>query len=131
MLKEGLKFINNKTVKEMDSARKYASGTVDVFATPAMVAFMEKTAHDCVKEQLEPGTTTVGIHVDIKHLKATPMNMQVKCEAHLVKIDGKKLVFNMTAWDDVEKIGEGSHTRFIIDTDAFIKNLELKINQIT
>ena len=129
MLKEGLNTIKTKTVSESDSAKKYASGTIDVFATPAMIAFMEETSHHCIEQHLQKGQSSVGIHVDVKHLKATPIGMKVKCEAQLIKVEGKKLSFTVTAWDETEKIGEGTHMRYIIDSEAFLKALELKINQ--
>ncbi|MCG8572781.1 MAG: thioesterase family protein [Spirochaetes bacterium] len=125
-MKEGLKLTLEKKVTPQESASQYGSGTVEVFATPAMIAFMEQTALKCVAPHLEAGTTTVGIGIDIKHLKATPINMKVKCQAIVTKIDGKKITFQIEAWDEMDKIGTGTHIRYVIDIEQFSQQLEEK-----
>jgi predicted thioesterase len=89
-----------------------------------MVALMENTSKNVVEGSLPEGFSTVGIEVSIKHLKATPVGMKVRCEAVLEKIDGKKLVFKVDAWDEKGMIGEGTHVRFIIYMDAFMAKLK-------
>lgn len=112
-----------KIVNQEDSARAYGSGLVDVFATPAMVALMEKTSLQLVAPFLDSGENTVGIHIDINHIKATPIGQRVRCEATLVAIDGKKLVFKVLAHDEQALIGEGTHTRYVIDEAKFLARL--------
>ncbi len=120
-LSEGLSNTIEKTVEKHETAAAYGSGLVEVFATPAMIAFMEKAALETVADELPEGFSTVGTHVDIRHLKATPVGMKVKCEAKLVKVDGNKLSFELEAFDEEDKIGTGTHKRFVIDQARFMK----------
>jgi len=112
-----------KTVLATDSARAFGSGLVDVFATPAMIALMEQTCLTLVGPLLAENQNTVGTHVDVKHLRATPVGQTVWCEATLLTVEGKKLTFKVEAFDEKGLIGTGSHRRFIIDTEAFMASL--------
>ena len=114
----------SKIVGEQDSAANHGSGLLPVFATPAMVAFMEQTAHLSVGELLPEGLTTVGIEISVKHMKATPMGMQVTCESKLTKVEGKRLYFEIKAFDEVAQIGEATHTRFIVDSEKFMEKIK-------
>ena len=114
------------TVDESNTASKYGSGLVPVFATPAMVGMMEGAAVKALEGQLAEGQTTVGTHIDVRHLAATPVGMQVRARAELTAVDGRKLTFQIEAWDEVEKIGEATHERFIIDTGKFIARTQAK-----
>lgn len=125
-IKEGLCFEVKQTVTKDDTAAKYGSGLVEVFATPAMIALMENTSLKVVLSHLPEGFNTVGTEVNIKHIKATPVGMEVTCKATLVEIEGKKLVFNVIAHDEEGEIGNGSHTRFIINTAKFMEKLTSK-----
>lgn len=120
-LKEGMESVLETTVTSEDTASKYGSGNLEVYATPAMIGLMENTAKSCVDSKLDSEYSTVGIAVDIKHIKATAVGLKVKCEATLTKIDGKKLYFNVKAWDEVGKIGEGNHVRYIVNSKEFMK----------
>ena len=111
-----------------NTAIKYGSGTVSVFATPAMVGLMEKASIGSVDRYLPKGYATVGTKVEIKHIAATPIDMEVVAQSELLEIDGPKLKFKVEAYDDREKIGEGTHTRYIIKLDDFIKKVESKKN---
>jgi len=120
----GNSFSTSLTVTFKDSAASYGSGLVEVFATPAMIAMMENTAHLSVQPALPMGAITVGTEVNIKHLKATPLGMIVTCNATLIEIDGKKLVFNVEAFDQNGLIGTGTHVRFIVDSKKFMSKLK-------
>jgi len=124
-INEGMSATNEMIVTENDTASKYGSGLLDVLSTPCMIGLMEGTSKKVVDDSLPEGFSTVGIEVSIKHLKATPIGMRVKCEAVLEKIDGKKLIFKVEAWDEKGKIGEGTHTRFIINEEAFMNKIKL------
>ena len=123
-IKEGIENTLVKTVGEHDSAANHGSGLLPVFATPAMVAFMEQTAHLSVGDLLPQGFTTVGIEINVKHIKATPMGMQVRCLSTLTKVDGKRLYFDIKAYDEVGQIGEASHTRYIVDSEKFMSKIK-------
>jgi len=125
-LKVGLTFETKKIVEEADTAAKFGSGGVYVFATPMMIGIMENAAMNCVAKALGEGESTVGVHLDVKHLAATPMGMEVRAVAELVEVDGKKLRFKVEAFDEMDKIGEGTHDRFIINVDKFMKRIEAK-----
>ncbi len=120
-IKIGMSFEMQQTVEFKDTAKAYGSGLVEVFATPAMIALMEKTALNVVHHALEEGQNTVGTEVNVKHVKATPVGMQVYCNATLVAKDGPKLTFEVEAKDDQGLIGKGTHKRYIIDEAAFMK----------
>lgn len=118
-------FEEQMVVSDKDTASVYGSGLIEVFATPAMIALMEKTAMKSVLPYLPQGFGTVGTAVNIKHIKATPIGMKVICESKLEKIEGKKLVFFVKATDEKGEIGNGFHTRVIIETDTFMKNIKV------
>ena len=116
------------TVTEKDSAKTYGSGTLDVFATPAMIALMERTAMDSAAPYLAEDEATVGTEINVKHLSATPIGCQVTCRSELVEIDGRKLTFKVTASDSKGLIGEGTHSRFIIKKEKFLAKASEKLN---
>lgn len=123
-LKEGISETREMVVTGNDTASRYGSGLIDVFATPAMIGLMEGTAQECVGKFLPEGFITLGIEVNIKHLKATPVGMKVRSEAILKEVDGKKLLFEVNAWDETGQIGSGTHTRFIVETKIFLEKLK-------
>ena len=99
------------------------SGTLPVYATPAMIALMEKTAMLSVASELEEGQATVGTLLEISHLAACGLGTKVSCESELVEIDRKRLVFSVTAYNGETVIGKGRHERFIIDTEKFMSKI--------
>lgn len=126
MLETGIKLTRTTTVDHTRLASTMHSGTLDVFATPAMVAFMEETAMESVAPHLDQGTTTVGTKLEISHLAASPLGAHIRCESTLVEIDGRRLVFEIKAWDDADLIGEGRHERFIILSERFMAKVNAK-----
>jgi predicted thioesterase len=105
-------------------ATAYGSGTVEVFATPAMIALMEQTAMESVAHLLTEGSITVGTEVSVKHFKATLPGNTVTCKSKVVKAEGNKIVFEVEASDTNGLIGKGIHTRYIVDKQLFIDNLK-------
>ena len=114
------------TVTEEKTAQAMGSGTLPVFATPAMIALMENTASKSVEAKLDEGAGTVGTLIKVKHVAATPVGMDVTCETKLVEVDRKRLVFEVKAYDAAGVIGEGTHERFIIDNEKFLGKAEAK-----
>ncbi|MDD2463283.1 MAG: thioesterase family protein [Desulfobulbus sp.] len=119
----GVKGKEELVVTYEDTAAKYGSGLVEVYATPAMVALMEKTCLVSVLPSLPEGHGTVGVKIDITHSKATPVGMKVTCESTLIEIDRRRLVFDVLAYDEKGEIGRGRHERFVIDTAKFMEKL--------
>jgi len=114
-------------VTEAQSAPVLGSGRAPVFATPAMVALIEAAAVDCVESVLAEGQETLGIHIDVEHIAATPIGMQVTAHAALVARDGRKLTFAVEARDERELIGRGKHTRIIVDSARFRAKTQAKL----
>jgi predicted thioesterase len=114
------------TVTDADTASRWGSGLVPVFSTPALVGLMESAAVKALSGHLVPGQTTVGGHIDVHHLAATPIGMTVRAKAELTAVDGRKLTFKIQAWDEVELIGEADHERFVVDEARFVEKVDAK-----
>ena len=119
-LKPGIIGTGEVIVTQENTAAAMGSGALPVFATPAMVALMEKTAMESILDALEEGKGTVGTSISAKHLSATPVGMKVTCQSELVEVDKRRLVFKITASDACGVIGEAEHERFIIDNEKFL-----------
>lgn len=119
----GIKGNISLVVELKDTAARYGSGLIEVFATPAMIGLMEATAQQSVMPMLPEGYITLGTEVHVKHLKATPVGGKVTCQTSLIDIDGRKLVFSVSASDEYGEIGSGTHTRFIVDEKKFMQKL--------
>ena len=113
-------------VTENNTAARFASGTALVYATPALIGLMEGAAVAAIGDQLPADYSTVGIHLDVSHLAATPIGLTVTATATLIRVDGKKLYFTVTADDDKGIIGKGTHERFIVDSKKFMAKAEAK-----
>jgi predicted thioesterase len=125
-LTPGLKAETEITVSEADTAARWGSGLVPVYSTPALVGQMENTAVVALAGHLPAGQTTVGGRIDIRHLAPTPVGMKVRAVAELTGVEGRKLVFRIEAWDQVEKVGEALHERFVIDEAKFMARVQGK-----
>ena len=126
MLKAGIKGYAETTVSGCNTAKTRKSGTLDVFATPAMIELIEEAACKSVADELEEGCATVGTRLDVKHLSATPLGMKVICRTTLKEVDGRRLVFAAEVEDEAGKVGEGEHERFIIQSEKFQKKADEK-----
>jgi predicted thioesterase len=125
-LQPGIKNQFEKIVEEQHTATHVGSGNAAVLATPVMIAFMEGAAMDAVQPLLPAGSTTVGIHVDVRHIAATPLGMKVTIRAELIKVEGRALTFQVSADDEKERVGEGTHQRAIIDIARFQERVKAK-----
>ena len=127
MLETGIKGTRTVTVNEDNTAKAMGSGTLDVFATPALIALMEETCWRSVANELEEGCGTVGTLLEIKHTAPTPVGMKVTCESTLTEVDGRRLVFEVIARDAKGVVGEGKHERFIIQNEKFQMKANAKL----
>jgi fluoroacetyl-CoA thioesterase len=124
----GLSATTTQTVTEDMLAKNVGSGTVLVFSTPSLILLLEKTAVAALDGKLEAGKTTVGSGLDVTHLAATPIGMEVKGSAEVIAVEGRKVIFKVSAEDGQESIAEGSHTRFIVDEAKFQDRANSKLN---
>lgn len=120
---KGLHHSEQLVVEHKDTAAVYGSGALEVFATPAMIALMEKTCLMSVCDKIGEGNTTVGIAVNIKHLKASPVGATIRCEAELTEVDRRRLVFKVQCFEGEALVGEGVHERFVVDSEKFMAKL--------
>ena len=122
-LTAGLKGTAAWMVTEDMSARVCKSGSLDVFATPMLVALMECAACDAVKDALPEGSTSVGTVMDVKHTAASPVGAEVRADAELTAVDGRKLSFDIIACEGSKIIGTARHERFVVDAARFMAKL--------
>ena len=111
------------SVGQQDTAMVYGSGLLPVFATPAMIAFMENVAHECVAPYLPASLTTVGTAININHQKASAIGEHLKCKATLTQVNNRQLCFYVEVFDQCDIVGCGTHTRFVVDTEKFMAKL--------
>ena len=126
MVELGIKGKQDTIVTTANVAMNVGSGKVQVFATPMMIALMEKAAALSIEPVLGPGQSSVGTHINVSHCAATPMGMHVWAETEVTEIDRRKVTFSVKAYDERGLIGEGTHERFIIDVEKFIAKAESK-----
>lgn len=125
-LKIGLTGSATVLVTEERLAPHVGSGEAPVFASPMLIALMEAAAVDCVEAYLPEGHQTLGMHLDVVHSAPTPRGFTVTATATLKAIDGRKLTFDVSAHDGVERIGSGTHIRVVVDTPRFMARLAAK-----
>ena len=125
----GLKDVREFVVGVEDSARSLGSGDVNVLSTPSMIRMMEETSRLLVQDKLPEGYTTVGIRVDVRHLKAAPIGCKIKIISELLKVEGKKLIFKVEAYWNDEKIGEGIHERYVVNREKFLEKIKKKLEE--
>ena len=126
MINPGIKNQLRQTVTDQMTADRVGSGLAQVFATPMMIALMEKTCADSVAPLLPEGQSTVGTHIDVSHCSATPVGMDVWCDSELIEVDRRRLLFSVKAYDPCGLIGEGNHERFIVDNERFQQRTDSK-----
>lgn len=127
MLETGIKIEHSVTVTDANTAKAVGSGSLPVFATPALAALAEETSCRLLEGKLEEGTTTVGSLLNIKHLAPTPVGMTVKCLCTLTVVEGRRLCFEMELFDDKGKVGEVVHERFVVRIQSFMEKAKAKL----
>ena len=123
-LKPGMTGEATTTVVHENTAAAVGAGGVEVFGTPMLVALMENASWRTVADGLDEGYVTVGTHVNISHLAATPLGQHVRATAELIEIDGRRLVFRVEAYDERQKVGEGQHERAIVQLERFLSRIK-------
>jgi fluoroacetyl-CoA thioesterase len=113
-------------VDESMTADRFGNRGVQVLATPMLVSYFELAAHQLAMRALGPGQGTVGFHVDIRHLAAAPIGQRLTFRATLTEVDGRRLVFRVEADDEQERVGEGTHVRFVVDMERFMERIAAK-----
>ena len=124
MIKVGLKHESQTVVSTTNTANTLGSGDMEVFATPAMIALMENAAMMAVAPHLDEGASTVGIEMATSHIKASPIGATITASAELISAEGRKLSFKVKAWDEQGVIGEGNHTRYVVDRERFLSKVK-------
>lgn len=123
----GMKGEVSTVAEREDTAAEVGSGSLLVYATPCMVALMEGAACEAISEAIPEEKTSVGIELSIQHLSATPVGMEVRAEAEVIAVEGSVITFQVTAYDEAGKIGEGTHKRAIITTQRFLDKTYAKL----
>ena len=126
-IKPGMKNEVTDRVTEAKTAKVMGSGSLPVYATPAMTCLMEKAATEAVEHLMPDGWTTVGISLHVAHKAATPVGLTVRAEAEVTAVEGRKLVFTVRAYDDKEEIGVGTHERFAVAKEKFLAKAAGKV----
>lgn len=123
----GMKGTASTMVEREDTAYEVGSGSLLVYATPCMVALMEGAACEAIAEAIPEGKTSVGTALDIQHLAATPVGLEVRAEAEVTEVSGSTVTFHVAAYDEAGKIGEGTHKRAVITAQRFLDKVYAKL----
>jgi len=114
-------------VSREDTAREVGSGDLLVYATPCMVALMEGAACEAIAQALKEGQTTVGTMLNIEHISATPVGLDVRAEAEVTAVEGKVITFEVAAFDEAGQIGKGTHKRVLVNSQKFLEKAYTKL----
>ena len=123
----GMKGEVSTLVEREDTAYEVGSGSLLVYATPCMVALMEGAACEAIAEAIPEGKTSVGTMLNISHISATPVGLEVRAEAEVTEVDGNTITFQVTAYDEAGKIGEGTHKRAVVSSQRFLDKVYSKL----
>ena len=123
----GMKGTAESFVEREDTAKEVGSGSLLVYATPCMVALMEGAACEAIADAMKDTETTVGIMLNIEHISATPVGLDVRAEAEVTTVEGKVISFQVTAFDEAGEIGRGTHKRVIVNTQRFLDKAYTKL----
>ena len=123
----GMKGEVSTLVEREDTAKEVGSGDLLVYATPCMVALMEGAACEAIADALPDTQTTVGTALNIEHLSATPVGLEVRAEAEVTAVEGKVITFCVTAFDEAGEIGKGTHKRVIVNSQKFLEKAYAKL----
>jgi fluoroacetyl-CoA thioesterase len=126
-LKEGLSGFARITVGEEHTAPRVGSGRVHVLATPVMINLMEAAALDAIEALLPPGHQSLGTHLDVGHYAATPVGMDLRATAVVTRVEGRTVEFRVEAFDDKERVGDGRHTRVVVNVERFDARVQRKL----
>ncbi len=127
-LEVGRSYQSQTRVEEWMTAEKAGNKGVDVLGTPMLLQLVEQAAMQCVASFLTPDEITLGTHVDLAHIAATPVGLIVRTEVEVIGFDGRRIEFAFSAFDEREKIAEGTHERYIVERPKFLERLEDKLN---
>lgn len=130
-LKIGEKAAASAIVDAGSTAKAVGSGSLDVFATPMMVVLLERAACNCLASCLEPGETSVGTRIDVRHTAASPLGAAITAAAIVEHVAGREVTFVVTASDEKGEIGRGTHTRFVVDAARFMAKTIVNSIEIT
>ncbi len=124
----GAEYTVTALVQESNTAYTMGSGTLPVFATPAVAALMEQAAYKLVQPFLDDGITTVGTMLTLRHLSASPIGAEISAKAVLKELDGRHYVFEVSAYDCAGLIADGKHERFSVKTEGFLRKTQAKLD---
>ena len=123
----GMKGESFNLVEREDTAFEVGSGSLLVYATPCMVALMEGAACEAIAPAIPEGKTSVGTALNISHIAATPVGLEVRAEAEVIAVEGNTITFQVTAYDESGKIGEGTHKRAVVSSQRFLEKVYSKL----
>jgi len=123
----GRTYQSQTRVEEWMTAEKAGNKGVPVLSTPMLVQLVEEAAMQCVNPLLDPDEITLGTHVDLSHVSATPVGLIVRTEVEVLKVEGRRIEYAFTAFDEREKIAEGTHERYVTSREKFRERLDEKL----
>jgi fluoroacetyl-CoA thioesterase len=126
LIHPGMSLEKTFVVQEQHLAPHLGSGSLRVLATPAMISFMEGISHALLAQHLPEGYSTVGVHIDVRHLAPTPLGGSVRVKTQVMQINGIQVQFDVEAWDEREQIGSGLHERVVIEQARFMRRIAAK-----